>query len=84
MPITKSIWFLKANVQVSVDGIDINGVVTLGCWGYCIGDNCTSSKLGYNLGQFRSSSLPSDSETANRSTTRKITTHRFISYLFLI
>ncbi|GAA5992744.1 hypothetical protein JCM10908_006912 [Rhodotorula pacifica] len=49
VPITKSIYFLKANIVASVEGIDITGTVTLGCWGYCIGDNCTASKLGYNL-----------------------------------
>lgn len=50
VPITKSIYFLKANIAADVQGIDIKGTVTLGCWGYCIGDNCTPSKLGYNLG----------------------------------
>ena len=50
VPITKSIYFLKANITADVQGIDIKGTVTLGCWGYCVGDTCTPSKLGYNLG----------------------------------
>ncbi|KWU41618.1 pali-domain-containing protein [Rhodotorula sp. JG-1b] len=49
VPITKSIYFLKANITADVQGIDIKGTVTLGCWGYCVGDTCTPSKLGYNL-----------------------------------
>lgn len=43
VPILKSIWFLKANVQ----GYE----VTLGTWGVCTnGGNCTSARLGYDLG----------------------------------
>lgn len=50
VPITKSIYFLKANITADVQGVDIKGTVTLGCWGYCIGDTCTKSQFGYNLG----------------------------------
>ncbi|GAA5877040.1 hypothetical protein JCM3774_006884 [Rhodotorula dairenensis] len=49
VPVTKTFYFLKANITADVQGIDIAGTVTLGCWGYCIGDNCTPAKLGYNL-----------------------------------
>ncbi|GAA5971950.1 hypothetical protein JCM11641_001583 [Rhodosporidiobolus odoratus] len=48
-PLLKSIWFLKASIDVSVGSTDISGQVTLGAWGYCVGDTCTDARLGYSL-----------------------------------
>lgn len=70
VPITKSIWFLKADIKATVDGVDINGVVTLGCWGYCIGDNCTQTKLGYNLGP---SATPASATNTGRTPVLSLT-----------
>lgn len=74
VPITKSIYFLKANIAADVQGIDIKGTVTLGCWGYCIGDNCTPSTLGYNLGALLQS--PSQGETASEELTQPSLSYR--------
>ncbi|BGP14983.1 hypothetical protein JCM10213_007213 [Rhodosporidiobolus nylandii] len=49
VPLLKSIWFLKATIDTSVGSTDIKGEITLGAWGYCVGDTCTSAKLGYSL-----------------------------------
>ncbi|GAA6029796.1 hypothetical protein JCM8097_001054 [Rhodosporidiobolus ruineniae] len=48
-PLLKSIWFLKANIEVSVGSTDISGDVTIGAWGYCVDGTCTNAKLGYSL-----------------------------------
>ncbi|GAA5894908.1 hypothetical protein JCM6882_008239 [Rhodosporidiobolus microsporus] len=48
-PLLKSIWFLRAELDLEVSGRTISGDATLGAWGYCVGDTCTSAKLGYSL-----------------------------------
>ncbi|GAA5904903.1 hypothetical protein JCM5296_006139 [Sporobolomyces johnsonii] len=48
-PLLKSIYFLKASIDASVDGTDVSGTVTLGAWGYCVGSTCSTPKLGYSL-----------------------------------
>ncbi|GAA5962295.1 hypothetical protein JCM21900_006386 [Sporobolomyces salmonicolor] len=48
-PLLKSIYFLKATIDASIDGTDVSGTVTLGAWGYCVGSTCSTPKLGYSL-----------------------------------
>ena len=53
-PIVKSIYFLSANITVSVASVNIKGNVNLGVFGYCvtgIGTKavCQGPQLGYEL-----------------------------------
>ncbi|GAA5821918.1 hypothetical protein JCM11251_004779 [Rhodosporidiobolus azoricus] len=48
-PLLNSIWFLRAKLDLEVNGRGISGDATLGAWGYCVGSTCTSPKLGYTL-----------------------------------
>ncbi|GAA5868181.1 hypothetical protein JCM8547_003371 [Rhodosporidiobolus lusitaniae] len=48
-PLIKGLYFLKANLDISVGSTDISGDVTLGTWGYCVSGTCTDPKLGYSL-----------------------------------
>ncbi|GAA6001353.1 SUR7/PalI family protein [Rhodotorula paludigena] len=48
-PLIKSIHFLKATIDTQVGNTNVRGEITLGCFGYCVGDTCTSAKLGYSL-----------------------------------
>ncbi|GAA6005152.1 hypothetical protein JCM10207_008524 [Rhodosporidiobolus poonsookiae] len=48
-PLLKSIYFLKASIDVSVGSTDVSGEVTLGTFGYCVDSTCTDPKLGYSL-----------------------------------
>ncbi|GAA6060272.1 hypothetical protein JCM10212_003972 [Sporobolomyces blumeae] len=44
-PLLKSIYFLEADLSSG----NYAGTVKLGAWGYCVGTECTSPKLGYSL-----------------------------------
>lgn len=53
-PIVKSIYFLSADLGVSVGSVSLNGQVKLGVFGYCvdgIGNEavCQGPQLGYEL-----------------------------------
>ncbi|KPV77353.1 uncharacterized protein RHOBADRAFT_23882, partial [Rhodotorula graminis WP1] len=44
-PLLKTFYFLDATISSG----SIKGTVKLGTFGYCVGNKCTSAKLGYNL-----------------------------------
>lgn len=53
-PIVKSIYFLSANLSVSIASVSIKGAVRLGVFGYCVEGigttaSCVGPQLGYEL-----------------------------------
>ncbi|KAH8930169.1 pali-domain-containing protein [Atractiella rhizophila] len=49
VPIIKSVFFLKANLTVTIQQFSTGGDITLGTWGLCIAGSCSKAKLGYDL-----------------------------------
>lgn len=49
VPVTKGLYLFKANLSLTVDSISINQTLKLGVLGYCIGDTCSNTTIGYQL-----------------------------------
>ncbi|SCV74743.1 BQ2448_7772 [Microbotryum intermedium] len=70
-PISHNIYFLKADIAVSVATQTIKAkTLYLGNWGWCRGDVCSKAALGYRLDAFSSLNGISKIETLVRRFTR--------------
>lgn len=56
VPVSKSFYFLSADLSGSSNNVSLKGTLRMGCFGYCLKvastgqDLCSSASLGYSIG----------------------------------
>ncbi len=49
VPVTKGLYLFKAELSTTVSSVSINETLKLGVLGYCVGNTCSNTSIGYQL-----------------------------------